>query len=63
MRNGHLKIAHGRDYYLSWPLYLYLDTNPDALPDLGEGFKAQVWQTNGQHQPYTTIENLTTNTS
>ena len=64
VRNGHLQIAHGRDYYLSWPLYLYLDTNPDNLPDLWDGFNAQVWKSNpASTSPYTTIENLTPNTS
>lgn len=64
IQNSHLMIAHGRDYYLTWPLFLYLDENPDALPDLGEGFVARVWQTNASGvYPYATIDQLTTNSS
>jgi carbonic anhydrase/acetyltransferase-like protein (isoleucine patch superfamily) len=42
---SHFWIGHGRDYYLCWPFFLYLDENPDALPDLGEGFVPKIWQT------------------
>ena len=64
IENGHMTIAIGRDYYLTWPLFLYLDENPDGLPDLGEGTVAKIWQTNaGGVYPYATIEQLTTNTS
>jgi hypothetical protein len=44
--SAHMIVAHGRDYYLSWPFFVYLDENPDGLPDLGEGTVAHLWQTN-----------------
>jgi hypothetical protein len=44
--SAHIIVAHGRDYYLSWPFFVYLDENPDALPDLGDGTVAHLWQTN-----------------
>jgi len=42
---SHLWIGHGRDYYLCWPWFLYLDENPDGLPDLGDGFVPKIWKT------------------
>jgi len=36
--------AHGRDYYLCWPIWTYLDENPDALPGLADGFTGLLWQ-------------------
>ncbi|HEY8904100.1 MAG TPA: DUF6055 domain-containing protein, partial [Chthoniobacterales bacterium] len=44
LRCAHQIIAEGRDYYLSWPFLLYLDQNPDGLPDLGEGTVLKIWQ-------------------
>ena len=35
---SHFWIGHGRDYYLCWPFWLYLDENPDNLPGLGSSF-------------------------
>ncbi len=62
--NGHLIIAHGRDYYLTWPFYLYLDENSDGLPDLGAGTMANVWAQNASGvYPYSTIDQLTPTTS
>jgi carbonic anhydrase/acetyltransferase-like protein (isoleucine patch superfamily) len=61
---AHWYHSHGRHYYLNWPIFLYLDENPDGLPDLGEGFSAHIWQ---QDQPgeyiYNTIDRLATNTA
>jgi carbonic anhydrase/acetyltransferase-like protein (isoleucine patch superfamily) len=42
---SHLWIGHGRDYYLCWPWFLYLDENPDGLLDLGDGFVPKIWKT------------------
>ena len=36
--------AHGRDYYLCWPIWTYLDENPDSLPGLADGFTGMLWQ-------------------
>lgn len=44
LRCAHQIIGAGRDYYLSWPFLLYLDENPDGLPDLGEGTVRKLWQ-------------------
>ncbi len=64
LRCAHQVIAHGRDYYLSWPLFMYLDENPDALPDLGEGTNVKLWQQTASGQyPLTLLENLTPTTS
>ena len=45
-------------------MYLYLDENPDHLPDLGEGFVVKLWQ---NVQPgeyiYSTIQRFATHTS
>ncbi len=37
---SHFWIGHGRDYYLCWPFWLYLDENPDNLPGLGSSYGA-----------------------
>jgi hypothetical protein len=58
--SGHMNVAHGRDYYLSWPFFVYLDENPDGLPDLGAGIVANMWKSNATGvYPYVTIENVT----
>ena len=60
LRCAHQIIASGRDYYLSWPLFLYLDENPDGLPDLGEGTLAKLWQqTPANTHPLHTLDTLT----
>lgn len=42
---SHWYLAHGRDYYLCWPIWAYLDENPDALPGLGGGtMSSRLWQ-------------------
>ena len=44
-RMAHWFIPHPRDYYLCWPIFLYLDENPDHLPLLGGGdFTPKLWQ-------------------
>jgi carbonic anhydrase/acetyltransferase-like protein (isoleucine patch superfamily) len=60
IHSGHMNVAHGRDYYLSWPFFVYLDENPDGLPDLGAGIVANMWKSNAPGvYPYVTIENVT----
>jgi len=52
---SHFWIGHGRDYYLCWPFWLYLDENPDNLPGLGSSFgncfTPKLWQSasNGEY--------------
>ena len=43
-RNAHLFHGHGRHYYDHWPIWSYLEENPDGLPFLGSGFTARLWQ-------------------
>jgi hypothetical protein len=60
LRCAHQILAHGRDYYLSWPLFLYLDENPDGLSDLGEGTNVKLWQqTQINEYPLMALERLT----
>jgi hypothetical protein len=59
--SGHMIVGHGRDYYLSWPFFVYLDENPDGLPDLGEGTVTRLWQTNSSGvYLYDTLDQQTT---
>jgi carbonic anhydrase/acetyltransferase-like protein (isoleucine patch superfamily) len=60
---SHFYCSHGRHYYLCWPLYLYLDENPDNLPDLGPGFVVKLWQNvrPGEYI-YSAIQRFATNT-
>ncbi len=46
---SHFWIGHGRNYYLCWPFWLYLDENPDNLPGLGAPafgafFSTTLWE-------------------
>jgi hypothetical protein len=60
LRCAHQLIAQGRDYYLSWPMFLYLDENPDGLSDLGEGTNVKLWQqTQINEYPLMALERLT----
>lgn len=64
LRCSHLNIGEGREYYLCWPFFLYLDENPDALPDLGEGTVVKLWQQTGSGEyPFATLERLTPTTA
>ena len=60
LRCAHQILGHGRDYYLSWPMFMYLDENPDGLPDLGEGTLVKLWQqTQINEYPLMALERLT----
>jgi hypothetical protein len=45
---SHFWLGHGRDYYLCWPFWVYLDENPDNLAGLGSSygnyFSVQLWR-------------------
>jgi carbonic anhydrase/acetyltransferase-like protein (isoleucine patch superfamily) len=45
---SHFWLGHGRNYYLCWPFWLYLDENPDNLPGLGSSygsfFSVNIWK-------------------
>lgn len=48
---AHWYLAHGRDYYLCWPIWAYLDENPDELPGLGGGaMSSRLWQEIREHE-------------
>ncbi|MES2924635.1 MAG: DUF6055 domain-containing protein [Verrucomicrobiota bacterium] len=64
VRCAHQTIEDGRHYYLSWPMLMYLDENPDALPDLGPGTVANIWrQTKESEFSLMALERLTPTTS
>lgn len=44
MTMAHWYPAHGRDYYLCWPLWAYLDENPHALVGLGPATSTALWR-------------------
>ena len=71
IRSTNLFHSHGIHYYHAWPIFQYLDENPDNLPDLGmasgpaaRAFSARLWResTPGEYL-YNTIERLTPATS
>ena len=37
-------LPHGRTYYVCWPIFKYLDENPDNLPSLGNNFSMRMWK-------------------
>lgn len=49
---AHWSLAHGRDYYLCWPIWCYLDENPDGLPGLGSNFAARMWREAGEEEEF-----------
>ena len=64
VRDAHLMMSSGRNYYLTWLFFLYLDENPDALPDLYDGIVAKIWQeTQPGEFPTTALDRLTPTTS
>ena len=59
LRNTHFVLGDGRDLYLRWTPFLYLDTNPDNLPDLGEGTLVKIWQQSPPGQnPYEILDTI-----
>ena len=57
--SAHWYHSHGRHYYLCWPLFMYLDENPDNLPGLGGDFTARIWrETLANEFIYDTIQRL-----
>lgn len=64
VRDAHLMMSSGRNYYLTWLPFLYVDENPDALPDLYDGMVAKVWQeTQTGEFSMMTLDRLTPTTS
>lgn len=59
LKNAHIIMGDGRDQYLKWLPFLYMDSNPDDLPDLGEGTSALMWQQNPSGQnPFNLLDTL-----
>jgi autotransporter-associated beta strand protein len=64
VRDAHLMMSSGRNYYLTWLPFLYVDENPDALPDLYDGLVAKMWQeTQAGEFPMMALDRLTPTTS
>ncbi|TAE77444.1 MAG: hypothetical protein EAZ65_07490 [Verrucomicrobia bacterium] len=71
IRSTNLFHSHGIHYYHAWPIFQYLDENPDNLPDLGmasgpssRAFSARLWRESGSGEYlYNTLERLTPETS
>ncbi|MCB1132472.1 MAG: hypothetical protein KDN05_15200, partial [Verrucomicrobiae bacterium] len=52
--------THGRHYYDCWPIFLYLDENPDGMPGLGGDLTRRLWRESQQGEYlYSSIERLT----
>lgn len=47
---AHYTTPWGGHYYLCWPLWSFLDENPDGLDGLGSGTSARLWrEASGEH--------------
>lgn len=61
LKNTHIFIPHGRNYYDCWMIFQYLYENPDRLPGLGENFPRRLWQEAlANEYPFDTIQRLLT---
>jgi len=59
LKNAHMIQADGRDQYLRWTSFLYMDANPDNLPDLGDGTTASLYRLSaGQVNPFNLLDGL-----
>ena len=59
VKNAHLIVGDGRDQYLRWTPFLYLDSNPDNLPDLGEGTVAMLYRSSaGADNPFNVLDTI-----
>ena len=51
--------SHGRHYYDNWPLFTYLDENPDNLTGLGNNITRRLWRESlAKEYIYTSIQRL-----
>lgn len=64
IRSAHQIFGDGRYQYNAWLPMLYLDSNPDGLPDLGEGTVAEIWQANPSQtsHPFMTLDSIASTT-
>ena len=59
IRNMSLSFPHGRDYYEVWPFLVYLETNPDGLPGLGQfTVRRMISEAKQNEYPFDTIARL-----
>ena len=59
IRNMSMAFPHGRDYYEVWPFLVYLETNPDNLPGLGQfAVKRIISEAKVNEYPFDTITRL-----
>ena len=59
LRNLSMAYPHGRDYYEVWPFLVYLETNPDNLPGLGQfAVKRIISEAKVNEYPFDTITRL-----
>ena len=59
IRNMSLSLPHGRDYYEVFPFLIYLETNPDNLPGLGQfAVKRMISEAKPKEYPFDTIARL-----
>ena len=59
IRNMSLSFPHGRNYYEVWPFLVYLETNPDHLPGLGQfAVKRIISEAKANEYPFDTITRL-----
>ncbi|MBR3418671.1 MAG: N-acetylglucosamine-1-phosphate uridyltransferase [Oscillospiraceae bacterium] len=59
IRNLNMAYPHGRDYYEVWPFLVYLETNPDDLPGLGQfAVKRLISEAKPGEYPFDTITRL-----
>lgn len=59
LRNMSLSFPHGRDYYEVFPFLVYLETNPDHLPGLGQfAVKRMISEAKADEYPFDTITRL-----
>ena len=71
LRSSNLFHSHGAHYYDNWPIFHYVDENPDNLPDLGmasganqNAFSARLWRESiSPEYIYEALERLTPNSS
>ena len=71
LRTSNLFHSHGSHYYDNWPIFQYVDENPDNLPDLGmstganqNAFSARLWRESlFPEYIYEALERLTPNVS
>jgi carbonic anhydrase/acetyltransferase-like protein (isoleucine patch superfamily) len=51
-------LTHGIHYYLCWPLFCYIEENPDNLEGLGFGIHADLWRKGRGETIYETLQKL-----